>query len=68
MYNLSGSWLKKLGISAAKVYVSGNNLLTITKFRGYNPEATTNSVLTSGQSTSNYPVARTYLVGCNIQF
>lgn len=67
-YNLSGSWLKKLGISGAKVYVSANNLLTITKFRGYNPEATTNSVLTSGQSTSNYPVARTYLVGCNIQF
>lgn len=59
---------KKLGISGAKVYVGGNNLFTITKFRGYNPEATTNSVLTSGQSVSNYPVARTFITGFSLNF
>jgi TonB-linked SusC/RagA family outer membrane protein len=67
-YNLTGALLAKAGISAARIYVGGNNLVTLTKFRGYNPEATTGSVLTSGQSVSNYPVARTYLIGCNINF
>ncbi len=65
-YVLPGAWLQKMKISSAKVYVSANNLYTFTKFRGYNPEATTNTVLTNGQSTSNYPVARTFLIGCNI--
>ncbi len=65
-WSLPGAWLQKIKFSSAKVYVSANNLFTFTKFRGYNPEATTGSVLTSGQSTSNYPVARTFLIGCHI--
>ncbi|MCF0063203.1 TonB-dependent receptor [Dyadobacter chenwenxiniae] len=67
-YNLPEALIKKASIAAARVYVSGNNLLTLTKFRGYNPEATTPSVLTSGQSTSNYPIARTFLIGFNLTF
>jgi TonB-dependent starch-binding outer membrane protein SusC len=67
-FNLPKKLLSKLGVSSAKIYVGGNNLFTLTKFRGYNPEATTTSVLTSGQSTSNYPVARTYMIGFNLNF
>lgn len=67
-YNLPKNFLKKLGVTSGKIYIGGNNLFTLTKFRGYNPEATTNSVLTSGQSTSNYPVTRTYMIGFNLNF
>jgi TonB-dependent starch-binding outer membrane protein SusC len=65
-YTLPSYMTKLVNIASAKIYVGGNNLFTATKFRGYNPEATTTSVLTNGQSTSNYPVARSFVVGCNI--
>ena len=67
-YTINSGILSALKISAARVYVSANNLMTFTKYRGYNPDATTGSVLTSGQAISNYPVARSYQVGLNVTF
>lgn len=37
-YNLSGTWLKKIGVNSGKIYVRGQNLLTITNFEGIDPE------------------------------
>ncbi len=65
-FNLPSSVVKKAGLTNLRMYVGANNLFTITKYRGYNPEATPNSVLSNGQSTSNYPIARTIIIGCNI--
>lgn len=65
-YLLPARLIKRAGMTSLKIYIGANNLFTVTSFRGYNPEATTSSVLTNGQSTSNYPVARTLIVGCNI--
>ena len=67
-YNLSSKLLSKLKLSRASVYVTGNNLLTITDFRGFNPDATSDNVLTSGYSYSNYPVARSFVAGLNLTF
>lgn len=67
-YNFSSNLLSKLKISRASVYVTGNNLLTITSFRGFNPDATSDNVLTSGYSYSNYPVARSFVAGFNLTF
>lgn len=65
-YVLPQKYIRRTGLTSLKIYAGGNNLFTRTSFRGYNPEATTGSVLTNGQSTSNYPVARTFIIGCNI--
>lgn len=65
-YNLPASLVKKVKLSNCRMYIGANNLFTITKYRGYNPEATPGSVLSNGQSTSNYPIARSIIVGCNI--
>ncbi len=46
----------------ARVYVTGQNLLTFTKYRGYDPE------VSSGTDTGAYPSARTILFGTNISF
>ncbi len=68
-YNLPQRWLSAVKLSAARLYITGNNLLTITKFRGFNPDATsTDNVLTNGQSQANYPVARSYIFGINVTF
>lgn len=67
-YNFSSGLLSKLKVSRASVYVTGNNLLTITNFRGFNPDATSDNVLTSGYSYSNYPIARSFVAGFNLTF
>ncbi len=46
-------------ISDLSLYISGKNLLTITEWLGNNPEATT---------SSRYPLARTYSIGCKFGF
>lgn len=58
----------------ARLYVSGQNLLTFTDYTGYDPEvnvtgngATQNNVLL-GFDYSAYPAARTYTVGLNLGF
>lgn len=68
-YTLPANWAKSAHLQAARIYVSGNNLFTITQFRGYNPDATsTGNVLTNGLSMANYPIARAYLMGFNLTF
>jgi len=65
-FNLPASLIQKAKLTNFRMYVGANNLFTITKYRGYNPEATPSSVLSNGQSTSNYPIARSIIIGCNI--
>jgi TonB-linked SusC/RagA family outer membrane protein len=86
-YTLPASLLSKVKFTTARIYLSANNLFTITNFRGFNPEATTgystgltnaginpgtatttDNVLTSGFSYSNYPIAKSFLVGINLTF
>lgn len=63
-YDFPKAIIQKSGFSQLQVYVSGNNVFTRTKFRGWNPDGTTNDLLTSGyNSGSNYPIAKTFLVG-----
>lgn len=58
-----------LKASALRIYFTGNNLFTITKYRGFNPDATTtDNVLTNGYAASNYPVARSFIFGINLGF
>lgn len=69
-YNLPGKVLEKVGgFSAAQIYVSGNNLFTITNYRGWNPDGTSDNILTSGfNDGSNYPISRKILLGINITY
>ena len=68
-YDFSQSFLKKTKLTKFQVYVSANNLFTITKYRGWNTDGTTSNVLTSGFADgSNYPIARTLLFGIKITY
>ena len=55
-------------ISGIRVYVTGQNLLTWTKYRGYDPEVSYQgaSTLTVGEDFGGYPQSRTYLVGVRL--
>lgn len=60
-YTLPTSMTKKVLISNARFYISAQNLFTITKYSGFDPE-----VGTSGIDNSVYPVTRTISFGVNL--
>ena len=68
-YNLLPSQLKGSGIKTLRVYVSGQNLITWTKYTGYDPEVSSyQSALTPDADYSPYPRARTLTLGANLTF
>ncbi|MFD1630396.1 SusC/RagA family TonB-linked outer membrane protein [Pseudopedobacter beijingensis] len=50
------------GIDRCRLYLAGSNLLTFTKYTGYDPE------VGSGVDFGNYPQSRTIMIGANINF
>ncbi len=61
-YNLSTKWMNHLNLKRAQVYVSGQNLITLTKYTGMDPE------VGGGVDQGFYPQARTILAGVTIDF
>lgn len=68
-YNFPQRVLKKLTLSSARIFVSGENLWTWTSYTGYDPEVSVrNSALTPGFDYSAYPRAYNFSVGLNVSF
>ena len=68
-YNFDKKLLQPLHISNARVYVSAENIATITSYSGSDPEVSTrNSVLTPGFDWSAYPRAFNMSLGLNVTF
>lgn len=61
-YTLPQQITSKVGISRLRFYVSASNLLTATKYTGYDPE------VVNGVDYGNYPQSRTVMVGANLNF
>jgi hypothetical protein len=67
-YTLNNSFTKKIGISKVRLYASANNLYTFTKYRGFDPAASTGDPLAGGIDTGFYPTPKTYMMGLNVNF
>tara|TARA_R110002050_G_scaffold1281_3_gene9249 strand:- start:68930 stop:71965 length:3036 start_codon:yes stop_codon:yes gene_type:complete len=67
-YSLPFRNVDQLGISKLRFYLSANNLFTLTKYRGYDPSASSGSPVGAGIDSGFYPVPRTYLLGINLKF
>jgi TonB-dependent starch-binding outer membrane protein SusC len=69
-YNFPAKWLKKAKIETARLYVAAQNLVTITSYKGYDPEvnATYVSNVNLGHDFYTPPQARTITVGVNLGF
>lgn len=69
-YNLPKAIASKIHVSQVKVYVSAANLLTWTKYTGFDPEVSRNeqSTLTQGIDYSVYPGSKSFLGGLSISF
>ncbi|MBE7174349.1 MAG: TonB-dependent receptor [Williamsia sp.] len=71
-YNVPVTRLKGLGggfVSNARIYVSSQNLLTFTKYKGWDPEiGSKNTTLTNGIDYGQYPAAVSFQVGVQVGF
>lgn len=69
-YNVPGTLLERLKLSRVRVYIAGQNLLTLTGYSGNDPEIgfDGNSTASNGIDQDLYPQARTYSVGVNVGF
>ena len=69
-YAVPSGVLKHIGVERARIYVSGKNLVTLTKYTGFDPEVGRfgQDNLRQGYDYGGYPAAKTFLVGINLSF
>ena len=66
-YTLPEKLTKKAFISRLRVFVAAENLLTLTKYHGYDPEISSGGT-SLGIDYGVYPQARTFSLGVNVAF
>lgn len=57
-----------LGISRIRVYATTHNLITITKYKGVDPEVSMSGLDPGIEGREYYPKSRTYILGVNVAF
>ncbi len=76
-YNIPKSVIEKLKISRLMVYVTSENLLTFTKYSGFDPEVSAFSASNESNTSRNtspgvdygtYPQSRDFVFGINVTF
>lgn len=64
-YSLPSDVIATAGLSKVRIYVTGENVFTFTKYTGYDPEI---GGTTLGIDRGYYPQAKTFMLGVNLQF
>ncbi|SDX98438.1 SusC/RagA family TonB-linked outer membrane protein [Flavobacterium degerlachei] len=64
-YTLPSSIIKAAGLQKTRIYLTGENVFTFTKYSGYDPEIGGGVM---GIDRGFYPQARTFMLGVNLQF
>ena len=67
-YNLPKTWISKVGMTDASVYVTGQNLFYITGYTGVSPEPAVDTTYGRGIDNGRYPTPRTVLFGLSVTF
>ena len=69
-YNLPAPLLNKLNLSTLKLYLTGENLITITDYSGFDPEVNAfgGNTAVQGVDFGTYPQTRNVILGMNVRF
>ena len=67
-YTFRGNWMKKAGVDNLRVYASGNNLLTLTKYKGLDPDFVNTNIWNMGTDSFAYPNTRSVMFGVEFTF
>ena len=65
-YTLPPTWTSKVFISSLRLYVAAENLLTLTGYKGFDPEISSDT--SAGIDRGIYPQSRTFTLGLNLHF
>ncbi|MEI6866497.1 TonB-dependent receptor [Flavicella sp.] len=75
-YTFSDKAIESIGFSKLRLYIQGQNLLTFTKYSGWDPEigstfsknSSSYNSLSLGVDRGQYPMAKSFLFGINVGF
>ena len=62
-YSFPKKWMEKIRLEGIRIALSCDNVATITKYSGFDPEVSINGI-----DSSLYPIPRTFSVGLNVNF
>jgi hypothetical protein len=66
-YTFPKKWTRKMKVESLRIYIAGNNLITLNRYLGYDPEIG-GGTLSNGVDFGFYPQARSIMGGINIKF
>ena len=67
-YTFDSQLLNTFGLDKLRFYVTGNNLLTITAYRGIDPDFANGNIWNPGTNGFEYPNTRSVLFGLDVTF
>lgn len=67
-YTVPANLSQKAKIAKLRLFASASNLLTFTKYSGFDPEIGAKSALDMGIDRNIYPQSRTFMFGVNLSF
>lgn len=67
-YTLPEKVSRRLYMERLRFYASVSNVFTVTRYSGFDPEVSSNTLFARGVDQNSYPNTRTFTVGFNINF
>ncbi|GBU08286.1 SusC/RagA family TonB-linked outer membrane protein [Bacteroidales bacterium] len=69
-YNIKHNLLRKWKVSKLQPYITAENLITFTKYKGFDPEVNQwgGNATVQGIDWGTYPQVKTFIVGINLEF
>ncbi|WPR75940.1 TonB-dependent receptor [Algoriphagus sp. NG3] len=67
-YTIPNTLTKKIGVQHFRFYLAANNLVTLTRYQGFDPDVGSGNPLFAGVDNGIYPQARSFMAGLNIKF
>lgn len=62
-YTLKPEWVQKLGLRKVDAFINASNLITWTKYTGFDPDVNSYSGLRVGLDEGSYPQSRSFMFG-----
>ncbi|MNM97994.1 TonB dependent receptor [compost metagenome] len=62
-YSFDPAWSKRIGLRKLDAFVTATNLITWTKYTGFDPDVNSYSGLRVGLDEGSYPQSRTFMFG-----
>ena len=67
-YTFPAQLTNRIGLNSFRLYISASNLITLTKYMGYDPDFSSGDPVASGIDYGFYPQPRIYSAGLNLKF